>query len=127
MGFLDNLENNLKALEAREEVSTDAADRRKAERQNALAVQPHAEALKKSPFTEKLLVAARTLGHQKRMLVRFTWLDTTLRLEAGDRKLDLKPTSKGIVAVVTKDGEAQAPKPVKLESDPEKLLQAWLK
>jgi hypothetical protein len=127
MGFLDNLENNLKALESREEVQTNAAERRNADRRSAIEEQPYADALKASPFTEKLLVAAREIGHKKRLLVRFTWLGTTLRLEAGDRKLDLKPTPKGIVSIATVNGEVAAPKALKLDGSPEKLLNAWLK
>ncbi len=127
MSFLDNLENNLKALESREEKDPNAGKRREEDRAAALAAQPFAEALKSSPFTEKLLVAARTLGHAQRTMVRITWLDTVLRLEAKDKRLDLKPTPSGIVAISSVDGVAQDPIAVDLESDAEALARDWLK
>jgi hypothetical protein len=127
MSFLDNLENSLKALESREEKDPQAEKRRAEDRAAALAAQPFAEALKSSPFTEKLLLAARSIGHQQRTLVRFTWLDTTLRLEAKNKKLDLKPTPEGIVAIAAEDDVAGDPVPVSLDSDPEALAANWLK
>lgn len=127
MSFLDNLENSLKALESREEKDPQAEKRRAEDRAAALAAQPFAEALKASPFTEKLLLAARTIGHQQRTLVRFTWLDTTLRLEAKDKKLDLKPTASGIVAVASEGEQVGEPVPVNLDGDPEALARNWLK
>jgi hypothetical protein len=127
MSFLDNLENNLKALENREEKDAQAGQKREQERAAALAAQPHAEALKASAFVEKLLTAARTLGHQQRTMVRFAWLGSTLRLEAKDKKLDLIPTPSGIVAV-SREGEAEsAPAPVDLAGDAEALAHEWLK
>lgn len=127
MSFLDNLENSLKALESREEKDPQAGKRRAEDRAAVLAAQPFAEALKSSPFTEKLLLAARSIGHQQRTLVRFTWLDTTLRLEAKNKKLDLKPTPEGIVAIAAEDDVAGDPVPVSLDSDPEALAANWLK
>lgn len=127
MSFLDNLENSLKALESREEKDPQAEKRRAEDRAAALAAQPFAEALKSSPFTEKLLLAARSIGHQQRTLVRFTWLDTTLRLEAKNKKLDLKPTPEGIVAIAAEDDVASDPVPISLDSDPEVLAANWLK
>ncbi len=128
MSFLDNLENSLKALESREEKDPQAEKRRAEDRAAALAAQPFAEALKSSPFTEKLLLAARTIGHQQRTLVRFTWLDTTLRLEAKDKKLDLKPTAQGIVAIASERDVAADAVPVSLDrDDPETLAANWLK
>jgi hypothetical protein len=128
MSFLDNLENSLKALESREEKDPQAEKRRAEDRAAALAAQPFAEALKSSPFTEKLFLAARTIGHQQRTLVRFTWLDTTLRLEAKDKKLDLKPTAEGIVAIASEGAAASEPIPVSLDrDDPESLAANWLK
>ncbi len=127
MSFLDNLENSLKALESREEKDPQAEKRRAEDRAAVLAAQPFAEALKSSPFTEKLLLAARSIGHQQRTLVRFTWLDTTLRLEAKNKKLDLKPTPEGIVAISVEDDVTGDPVPVSLDSDPEALAANWLK
>jgi hypothetical protein len=54
MSFLDNLENNLKALENQEERDPQKVkreqERREAERIAALLRAPHLEALKTSPF-----------------------------------------------------------------------------
>ena len=54
MSFLDNLENNLKALESREEKDPEKIkrdrERREAERMAALSRAPHADALKNSTF-----------------------------------------------------------------------------
>lgn len=127
MSFLDNLENSLKALESREEKDPQAEKRRAEDRAAVLAAQPFAEALKSSPFTEKLLLAARSIGHQQRTLVRFTWLDTTLRLEAKEKKLDLKPTPQGIVAIASEGETTADPIPLDLNSDPEVLAADWLK
>ena len=70
MSFLDNLENNLKSLESREE-GGEAADRqqraRESERAQAQAIAPFAEQLKKSAFTAGVLShAARVFGRHTR-------------------------------------------------------------
>ena len=66
MSFLDNLENNLKALESREEKDPETVkrdqERREAERTAALLRAPHVEALKNSAFTSELLAQCRTIG-----------------------------------------------------------------
>jgi hypothetical protein len=108
MSFLDNLENNLKALEGREEKDPEQVkrnnERREAERNAALLRAPHAEALKDSAFTSELLTQCRILGHGKRVLVRFTWIEESLRLDAQANRLQLTPTAAGIVAVFSVDG-----------------------
>jgi hypothetical protein len=108
MSFLDNLENNLKALENREERDPEKLkreqDRREAERTAAVARAPHAEALRKSQFTSDLLTECRTIGHGQRVLVQFTWLGETLRLDAKTKRMELTPTPDGIVAVFSVDG-----------------------
>ena len=86
MSFLDNLENNLNALERQEEKDPEKVkrdrDRREVERSAALQRAPHAEALKHSPFTMDLMTHCRTIGHSQRVLVQFTWLGENLRLDA---------------------------------------------
>ena len=130
MSFLDNLENNLKALESREEKDPvkqkEEQARREADRQSALAAAPVAEALKSGPFTEKFLTACRLIGHSQRTMVRFTWLDTTLRLEAKERRLDLKPTAQGVEATFYVDNESTAQQLLTLTEDPEALAKQWL-
>src|SRR5271155_1165770 len=109
MSFLDNLENNLKALENQEERDPEKVkreqDRRETDRTAALLRAPHAEALKKSPFTQELLTQCRAIGHGQRVLVQFTWLGETLRLDAKAKRLELVPTTQGITAVFSLDGE----------------------
>ena|ERR1700723_339573 len=109
MSYLDNLENNLKALENREERDPEKLkreqDRREAERTAALLRAPYADALKNSPFTLELLTQCRAIGHGQRVLVQFTWLGETLRLDAKARRLELTPTAEGIIAVLSLNGE----------------------
>lgn len=130
MSFLDNLENNLKALESREEKDParlkEEQARKEAERQATLAAAPVAEALKSGPFTEKFLTACRVLGHQQRTMVRFTWLESTLRLEAKERRLDLKPTAEGVEATFQLNQEIVGKQMLTLEEDPEALARQWL-
>lgn len=130
MSFLDNLENNLKALESREEKDPakqkEENARREAERQAVLAAAPVAEALKSGPFTEKFLTACRLIGHQQRTMVRFTWLESTLRLEAKERRLDLKPTVQGVEAAFYVNNEPTAKQLLTLNEDPEELARQWL-
>jgi hypothetical protein len=129
MGFLDNLENNLKSLESREEGREDA-DRqqraRQSERAQAQAIAPFAEQLKKSPFTVGVLTHAARVGHSLRTKVHVAWLGNTLRLEARGRRLELRPTATGIVTVSIENGNETAGKPLDLSGDPERLIREWL-
>jgi len=108
MSFLDNLENNLKALERQEERDPEKVkrdqERRESERTAALLRAPHVEALRNSAFTSDLLTACRTIGHGQRVLVRFTWLGENLRLDAKEKRMELTPTADGIMAVFSSDG-----------------------
>jgi hypothetical protein len=109
MSFLDNLENNLKALENREERDPEKVkreqERREADRTAALLRAPHAEALKTSPFTSELLTQCRAIGHGQRVLVQFTWLGESLRMDAKAKRMELAPTADGIKAVLSLNGE----------------------
>jgi hypothetical protein len=127
MSFLDNLENNLKALEGREEMQTVRdRERHEAQRAQARAIAPHAERLRNAPFTSELLKHATRIGRERRVLVRPAWLGTTLRLEAGERRLELQPTAEGVIALYT-DGRAEVRRdPVDLEGDAEALARQWL-
>jgi hypothetical protein len=131
MSFLDNLENNLKALESREERDPEALAReaaaREAARSLALEIAPHAEALRSGPFKDGLLTACREIGHRGRVLVRPIWVDSTLRLEAGAKKLELRPTPSGVLAVFFQAGIEQESTLIDLLSDPVNLAQKWLK
>ena len=130
MSFLDNLENNLKALESREEKDPAALARqaaaREAARSEALKIAPHAEALRNGPFKDGLLTACRDIGHRRRILVRPVWVDSTLRLEAGTKKLELRPTAQGVLAVVFDGGKELESALIDLGSDPATLAERFL-
>jgi hypothetical protein len=130
MSFLDNLENDLKALESREQKDPAALAReaaaREANRSLALAIAPYSEALRNGPFKDGLLTACRELGHRRRMLVRPVWVESTLRLEAGTKRLELRPTPNGVLAVTFIDGKEHESTPIDLSSDPVKLAEKWL-
>jgi len=130
MSFLDNLENNLKALESQTERDPEALARkaaaREAARSAALEIAPHADALRNGPFKDGLLTACRDIGHRRRMLVRPVWLDSTLRLEAGPKRLELRPTPTGVMAVYFVGGQEQESTPVDLSGDPVQLAEKWL-
>jgi hypothetical protein len=126
MGFLDNLENSLKSLESREERDPNEGRRRESDRARTLAAAPWAEQLKNSEYTKDLFDKAAAAGHRIRAKVYMAWFDTTLRLEARGRTLELRPTPDGIVAhFVTEAGET-AEEPVDLSGDPNELLNRWL-
>jgi hypothetical protein len=129
MSFLDNLENNLKSLESRDE-GREAADRqqraRESERAQAQAIAPFAEQLKKSAFTAGILSHAARIGHSLRTKVHVAWLGNTLRLEARDRRLELRPSATGIVAVSIENGNETAGKLLDLSGNPEQLILEWL-
>jgi hypothetical protein len=130
MSFLDNLESNLKALESREERDPQALAReaaaREAARSTALEIAPYADALRNGPFLDGLLTACRRIGHPRRILVRAIWVDSTIRLETGAKRLELRPTPNGVLAVSLIAGKEQESTPVDLSSDPVKLAERWL-
>jgi hypothetical protein len=131
MSFLDNLESNLKALESRNERDPAAlareAEAREAARSVALQVAPHAQALRDGSFKDGLLIACRDIGHRRRILVRPVWIDSTLRLEAGAQKLELRPTPNGVLAVFFDGAREYESRPIDLSSDPVKLAEQWLR
>jgi hypothetical protein len=129
MSFLDNLENNLKSLESAEE-GKEAAERqaraRDQERAAAQAVAPWAEKLKKSPFTGELMKQAARVGFSLRTKVHVAWLGTTLRLEAREKRLELRPASDGILAVYIEGQEEKRTSRVDLEGNAETMVRDWL-
>lgn len=131
VSFLDSLENNLNALERREEKDPEQLkrdhQRRDAERSAALLRAPHAEALQNSPFTSELLTQCRTVGHEQRVLVQFTWIEERLRLDAKTKRLELIPTAEGITATFSADGAETGHEKVNLETDDAAdLAKRWL-
>jgi hypothetical protein len=129
MSFLDDLENNLKSLESHQEGGDEAARRqrdRESQRASAQATAPYAEELKKGPYTAELLRQAARLGHALRVKVHFAWLGTTLRLEARERRLELRPTPKGVLAVWIENNRESRSQPIDLKGQPDQMLREWL-
>jgi hypothetical protein len=129
MSFLDNLENNLKSLESGEQARDDADRERKARDHNRaaiLAVAPYAEELRKGPFTAELLRQATRIGFSLRTKVNIAWLGSTLRLEAREKRLELRPTPAGVVAVYLEDGKEVRTEDVNLKGNAEQLVRNWL-
>lgn len=129
MSFLDNLENNLKSLESQEE-GKESAERsrraREAQKASEQAAAPWAEQLKKSPFTAELLKQAARIGFSLRMKVNVAWLGTTLRLEAREKRLELRPTASGVMAAYAENGAEIRSEPLDLQGDPAELVRQWL-
>jgi len=130
VSFLDNLENNLKALESLDQRDPETLAReakaREAARLLAVQIAPHAEALRNGPFKDGLLTACRNIGHRRRILVRPVWVGSTLRLEAGNKKLELRPMPGGVFAVFFDGDTERENTPIDLSSDPVKVAEKWL-
>ena len=125
MSFLDNLENNLKALENREERDPEQVKRqreqREAEKSRALQIAPQIEELKSGAFTQQLLNECAVLGHKARTKVHITWLAEVLRLQAKENRLELVPTPEGIEARVFHGDQQVSSELVDLASPPSEL------
>jgi hypothetical protein len=126
VSFLDNLENNLKALESNDQGGLDESRRREADRTRSLAAAPWAERLKREPYARDLMRRATLAGNQRRMKVNLAWIETTLRLEARGRRLELRPTPNGVVAVFLRNTEEIRREPVDLTGDSQALTVAWM-
>jgi hypothetical protein len=130
MGFLDNLENSLKGLESQGERDGSERLRQEEERNRRAAEAPWADQLRRSEFTRKLFDDAASAGHRLRTKIYIAWLDTTLRLEARGRRLELRPSPNGIEAVFIPeplDGPAtETVRRLALDTDPADLLREWL-
>jgi hypothetical protein len=121
MSFLDNLENNLKALESLEAGGLDDRKRREADRARTLAAAPWAEKLKKSAYVPKLMRDLTRAGYSRRMKVNFVWIGTALRLEAMNQRVELQPTPTGVEAVFS--GHVL---PIDLNGEPDALIHEWM-
>jgi hypothetical protein len=126
MSFLDNLESSLKNLESREERDPREQQRRQDDRNRALAIRPWADALKNGAYAQKLFEQAAIAGHRIRTKIYIAWIEDSLRLEAKQRRLELKPTSEGIEASFTEPDGTSKTQPLDLKSEPEALLKQWL-
>jgi hypothetical protein len=128
MSFLDSLENNLKSLEAVPDAELVGREemKRNAERARQNAIAPWAEQLKSSPFTAELMSVATREGHRRRTKIYISWIGPVLRLEARERRLELRPTADGIHSVFLVNNEETETKPADLKSDPAALIGSWL-
>ncbi len=126
MSFLDNLENNLKALESREQGGIDEGNRREIEKAHAKASAPWAERLKQDPWTQNLMQRATKAGYQRRTKVNLAWIGSTLRLEARGHRLELRPQPDGIVAVFLRANEESKRQAVDLKKDCQNLVAEWM-
>ena len=126
MGFLDNLEDSLKNLESDQERDSSAFQRRESDRAKAIAIAPWAEKLKDSDYTKQLFDKAAIAGHRTRTKVYMAWLDSTLRLEAKGRRLELRPAPDGIFADFVEPDGRRSSKNLDLSNDPQALIDEWL-
>jgi hypothetical protein len=126
MSFLDNLENDLKALESRDTGGIADNASRDQERNRARAEAPWAERLKRDPWTQQLMQQMTRAGFQRRTKVNLVWLGTTLRMEARGHKLELRPGANGIAAVYLRGHNETRREAIDLKEDPQKLVARWM-
>jgi hypothetical protein len=129
MSYLDNLESSLKNLETNQERSEDLqrdVKHRASEKARALAAAPHADALKNGTFTHEFLAHATRIGFAQRTKVQPTWLGSTLRLQAKERRLELRPTPEGVMAFYFEDNEEKGSEIVDLQGNAEEFAKRWL-
>jgi hypothetical protein len=60
------------------------------------------------------------------MKVNLAWIGTTLRLEARDHRLELRPTPGGVVAVFLRETEEIRSEAIDLAGDPRQLTGEWM-
>ncbi len=126
MSFLDNLENNLKALESREQGGLEDQRGRDAEKNRAKAAAPWAEKLKRDPWTQTLMQVSTRAGFQRRIKVNLMWIGTTLRLEALGHRLEFRPYPDGIRAVFMQGQQELDARKVDLAEDPGGMIGEWM-
>jgi gluconate kinase len=126
MSFLDSLENNLKALESREDGGVASTKSRDQERSKAKAEAPWAERLRNDPWTQKLMQDVTRAGFQRRTKVNLVWMGSTLRMEARRLRLELRPEVDGITAVYLNGQEEAKRERVDLKQDPGGLIARWM-
>jgi hypothetical protein len=127
MSFSDNLENNLKNMEAREErEDARARVRRQNDPSRSMAAVPFIDKLKNGPFTKGLLGHATRIGFGLRTKVHIVWLGNTLRLEAREHRLELRPTGEGVFAHWIVNGVEKRKEKLDLSGNPEALAKKWL-
>jgi hypothetical protein len=128
MSFLDSLENSLNSLEKgaeREDAGRDH-QKRESDRARQQAVAPWADRLKHCPYTAALMTTASREGFKARTKVYITWIGNALRLEARERRLELRPAADGVYAVFLLNGEELSHRLLDLEGEPADLVRDWL-
>src|SRR5260370_23940306 len=126
MSYSDNLENNLKALESQQERDPNEHLKRQEQRNRVLAVAPWGEKLKESSFTEDVMVYATRAAFGVRAKCHITWLQTTLRLEVREKRLELRPTPDGILAAFLENGSEVRSEPLDLAGNSQELVKPSL-
>jgi hypothetical protein len=126
MSFLDNLENNLKALESREQGGLEDQRGREAEKNRAKAAAPWADKLKRDPWTQTLMQISTRAGFQRRIKVNLIWIGTMLRLEAVGHRLEFRPYADGIRVVFMQGMQELEVRSVDLAANPAKLIEEWM-
>jgi len=126
MSFLDNLENSLKAMEERDQGGPEDRRQRDLDRAAAIEAAPWADKLKTGPWTQDLLKQAARVGHERRTKVFTAWLGTSLKMEAREHKMELRPTPSGIEGIYRKPGESERRVAVSLDGSAEQLIREWL-
>ncbi len=126
MSFLDNLENNLKALESRDQGGIDDQKSRDAGKKNALAAAPWATRLKQSTWTQTLFRDVTRAGYLRRTKVALIWIGTTLRLEARGHRVELRPGPLGITATFLHGTVEKKTIPVDMDASPDVLINLWM-
>ena len=126
MSFLDNLENAVKSMEARDQQDPLAEQRRRDHQKEARVAAPFAEELRHGAFSAALMNFIADLSFDYRTKVMIAWIDTTLRFEARDHRLELRPTRDGIVCVWITAKKELRTEPVTAKTNAEKLAREWL-
>jgi hypothetical protein len=113
-----------RASQIEDERAGSAAAEQEAAKRRATA--PAAEALRKGQFTQELLTQCVTIGHGKRMRVGMAWIGDVLRLDARAKRMELRPGTEGVEAVLFEDGVETGREAVDLDGDAEELARRWL-
>ena len=126
MSFFDNLENNLKNLEARDSAQSSDNDARDRDRDRAKSEAPWAQRLRADPWTQQLMQKMTRAGFERRTKVNLVWIGNTLRLEARGHRLELRPGTQGIAAVYLQGQDESKREPIDFKEDPSRLVGRWM-
>jgi hypothetical protein len=82
--------------------------------------------LKNGQFTHDFLAHATRIGFSQRTKVQPTWLGSTLRLQAKEKRLELRPTPEGVRAFFFEEDEEKGSELIDLKGGAEELAKRWL-